>query len=232
MAETDVPDPGAPATELVRLWDRPVRLIHWSFVLLLPAMWWTGEEGELDWHRRLGALMLALILFRIGWGFAGGTTARFASFVKGPAALFAYLRSGFGGASPTIGHNPAGGWSVVLMLLLLAGQVATGLIAQDVDGLESGPLSHLVSYELSDAARGWHHFLFDMLLILICVHIAAILFHAVVKRDDLVGPMLSGRKRLPPGTDRPAFAAPWKAALLGIVSAAISWWVISGAPLP
>src|SRR5687768_2369014 len=111
----------------IRLWDLPVRLVHWAFVLLLPALWWTAEEGEIEWHRRLAYMMLALLLFRLLWGFFGSATARFSQFVKGPAGILSYLRDRPG--PRVVGHNPLGGWSVLLLLGLLATQVALGLFA-------------------------------------------------------------------------------------------------------
>jgi cytochrome b len=214
----------------VRVWDLPVRIVHWSFVLLIPALWWTGEEGYLDQHKVIGYAMLGLVAFRILWGFAGTSTARFASFVTGPARLFAYLNSPRG--EPVIGHNPLGAWSVVALLLVLGGQVTAGLFAQDVDGLESGPLSYLVSYESADAARGVHHLLFNVLLGLIALHIAAILFYLIAKRDNLVGPMVTGSKRFHRAVAAPMFVPVWRFAVCAALAAALALWVSRGAPLP
>jgi cytochrome b len=219
---TDAPDAA------VRLWDAPVRIIHWSFVALLPALWWTGEDGDLDTHKLIGIVMLGLLAFRVIWGFAGSSTARFAGFVRGPARVLDYLRGRH--AEPVVGHNPVGGWSVVLLLTLLIAQAAAGLFAQDVDGIESGPLSYLVSYETADAARELHHLLFNILLGLIAVHIAAILFYAVVKRNNLVTPMLTGRRRFAENVRAPVIAPLWRAGAAGAVAAALAYWISNGAP--
>jgi cytochrome b len=219
---TDAPD------GTIRLWDAPVRIIHWSFVALLPALWWTGEGGDLETHKLIGIVMLGLLAFRVIWGFAGSSTARFAGFVRGPARVLDYLRGRH--AEPVVGHNPVGGWSVVLLLTLLIAQAAAGLFAQDVDGIESGPLSYLVSYETADAARELHHLLFNILLGLIAVHIAAILFYAVVKRNNLVTPMLTGRRRFAENVRAPAIAPLWRAGAAGAVAAALAYWIYNGAP--
>ncbi len=212
----------------IRLWDLSVRLIHWSFVLLLPALWWTGEEGDLERHKTVGLVMLGLVAFRILWGLVGSATARFGSFVRGPGAVLAYLR----GEAAQPGHNPIGGLSVVLMLLLLAGQAGFGLFAQDVDGMESGPLSYLVSYEQADAAREWHHLGFDLILIVVGLHIAAILFYRFVKRDNLMTPMITGRRSYDTAVQEPRMAPAWLAAACAIAAAAFAWWIAKGAPLP
>lgn len=218
---TDAPD-GA-----VRLWDVPVRIVHWSFVALLPTLWWTGKDGDLDTHKLIGIVMLGLLAFRVIWGFVGSSTARFAGFVRGPARVLDYLRGRH--VEPVVGHNPVGGWSVVLLLALLVGQAAAGLFAQDVDGIESGPLSNLVSYETADAAREVHHLLFNILLGLIAVHVAAIVFYAVVKRNNLLTPMLSGRRHFAEPVRAPAMAPLWRAVAAGAAAAALAYWIWKGA---
>jgi cytochrome b len=215
----------------VRLWDLPVRLVHWSFVLLLPALWWTGEEGELELHRTIGYVMLALVLFRLVWGVIGSATARFAGFVRGPGAILAYLRGDDGG-TPVIGHNPVGALSVVVLLGLLTAQVGFGLFAQDVDGIESGPLTYLVEYDTADWAREWHHLLFNVLLGVIVLHVAAIVWYRVFRRDDLMTPMVTGSKAFETAVEPPALAPLWRALVAAVLVGAIAWWVSLGAPLP
>jgi cytochrome b len=124
----------------VRIWDLPTRLFHWAIVILIPALWWTHEIGRLDLHILLGEVMLGLILFRLIWGVIGSSTARFAGFLRGPGTVFRYVR---GRAAGMLGHNPIGGWSVFVMLLLLAVETGLGLFVTDEDGLNSGSLSHL-----------------------------------------------------------------------------------------
>ena len=129
-----------------------------------------------------------------------------------------------------VGHNPLGGLSATALLLLLAAQIAIGLFAQDVDGIESGPLSYLVSYDTADAARGLHHLLFNVLLGFIALHVAAILFYLVVKRDNLIGPMITGSKAMAAGVVPPRFAPGWLIAVGVVLSAALAWWISAGMP--
>ena len=213
----------------VRLWDLPVRVVHWSFALLIPALWWTWRAGRMDLHQVLGHVLLALLLFRLFWGFAGSGPARFASFVRGPRTVIAYARGRRGGAR--LGHNPLGGWSVVALLSLIAVEVAAGLFTQDTDGIESGPLARFVSYERADSARYWHGLAFDALVVLIAVHVAALLFYRLVKRDDLVTPMLTGRKAVEGDTAEPALVPAWRAAAGAAGAALIAFWVAKGCPL-
>lgn len=213
----------------IRLWDLPVRLVHWAFALLLPALWWTGENGQLELHRKAGYAMLALVVFRVVWGFVGSATARFAGFVKGPGTIAAYLRGALN--RPILGHNPVGALSVILLLGLLGAQITAGLFAQDVDGLESGPLTYLVSYDTADAARGIHHLLFNVIFGVVALHVAAIAYYLFAKRDNLVGPMVTGRKQVAQGVAEPATAPLWRAAAIGLASAAFAWWISAGAPV-
>lgn len=212
----------------IRLWDWPVRLIHWSFVLLLPALWWTWKKDHMQTHELLGYVALALLLFRLFWGVFGSETARFARFVKGPGAILDYVR---GRGAPVVGHNPVGALSVLLLLGLMAVQLVSGLFTQDEDGIESGPLTHLVSYDHADAARGWHSLVFNLLLAAIALHLCAILFYALVKRDNLVGPMLTGRKKWKAATPAaPTHAPAWRILVGAVLAAGIAWWVSKGAP--
>jgi cytochrome b len=178
------------AARKVRIWDLPVRLFHWAIVLIVPAMWATHEYDRMDLHILLGQILLGLILFRLIWGLMGSSTARFSGFLRGPRAVARYLR---GRGGPVFGHNPLGGWSVLLMLLVLLTQIGLGLFAIDEDSLNEGPLSHLVSYDIARILAHRHETFFYILLALIAVHIAAILYYRLVKRDDLITPMVTGR---------------------------------------
>ena len=173
----------------VRIWDLPVRLFHWALVLLVPALWATHHWELMDFHILLGEIMLGLVLWRLLWGMLGSSTARFAAFVRGPGAVLRYLKGG----GKAFGHNPLGGWSVVAMLLLLAVQVGLGLFAIDEDAFFGGPLSHLVSYDAARTLAHRHETIFWVLVGLIALHVAAILYYRLVRRDDLITPMLTGR---------------------------------------
>lgn len=209
-----------------RLWDAPVRIVHWLLVILIGFSWWSAEEHHLQWHRWSGYTILGLVLFRIWWGFAGGGAARFASFVRGPKATLAYLRSLPERAPSNVpGHNPLGAWSVLAILAVLLGQIGTGLFAVDIDGFESGPLSHLVDFDTGRELAGIHETIFTALQVLVVLHVAAVLFYLVYKRTNLIGPMFTGRRRFPqdPGL---AGAPAWRL-LLGIALAAAAAWYVS-----
>lgn len=172
-----------------RVWDLPTRLFHWLLVLLFAFSWWSAENREMQWHYLSGVGMFGLLAFRIGWGVVGASTARFTSLFASPSRVARYLR-GTDVAAP--GHNPIGGYSVIAMLVALCLQVGTGLFATDVDGLESGPLSFLVTFEQGRAAAQVHEVSFNILLALIGLHVLAVAFYLVVRRRNLIEPMLTG----------------------------------------
>ncbi len=205
-----------------RIWDAPTRLFHWLLVVLVPLQWWSAEEERLDLHIALGLSMLGLLIFRLLWGLFGSSTARFAGFVRGPRAVLAYLR---GRTGFLLGHSPLGALSVVALLGLLAVQVGLGLFASDEDGLYSGPLAYLIDPELSEELTELHEDNFDLLLVLIAIHVAAIAYYWLIRRDDLVTPMVTGMREAPEGTP-PMVSAPWwRLVLAGAVAAGIAWSV-------
>ena len=209
----------------IRIWDLPVRAFHWLLVVLVPLQWWTAEEEMMDLHILLGQITLGLILFRLFWGLIGSSTARFAGFVRGPRAMLAYLS---GRLPPAIGHNPVGALSVLAMLALLALQVGLGLFASDEDGLYSGPLAHWIDGDLSEEFADWHETNFDVLMVVIGLHVAAILFYLVVKRDNLVAPMVTGAREGRAG-EAPLAAAPaWRFAVAAAAAAGLTLWIASG----
>jgi len=180
-----------------KVWDAPVRVFHWLIVLALALCWYTAENRVMDWHRRGGYVVLTLVLFRLFWGFTGSSTARFASFVRGPAAVREYvgqLRQRV--SAPSVGHNPLGGWSVLALVAVLLAMPLLGLFSVDVDGVESGPLSWLVSFKLGRRAAHWHEDVFAILQALVALHIVAILYYAFWRKQDLVAPMVTGYRRL------------------------------------
>jgi cytochrome b len=207
----------------VRVWDLPTRIVHWSMVLLFAFSWWTAEKGELEWHRWSGYSLTALVLFRLYWGFFGGSTARFAQFLRGPRAVASYLR---GASSVAPGHNPVGAWSVVFMLALLATQIVLGLFAVDVDGIESGPLSSLVSFDTGREAAELHETTFNVLLAVIGVHILAAFYYLAVRKQNLIGAMFTGRRTLD-GAQPDLVPASIVRLIVGILIAAALTWFIS-----
>lgn len=179
-------------TTRIKLWDLPTRVFHWLLVVAIGAAWASGEIGGnwMVWHGRIGLLIVGLVAFRLIWGVIGSTYARFASFVRGPASIVAYLRGQWHG----LGHNPLGALSVLGLLTLVALQATTGLFAYNDDIGFGGPFYAAISSDLSATLTKIHHKLFDGLLVLVGLHIAAILFYTHVKKDNLVKPMLTGWK--------------------------------------
>jgi cytochrome b len=230
--DTTQQDPAALAAEpaAVRVWDWPVRLFHWAVVALVVAAVVTAKIGgnAMEWHMRAGMAVLALVLFRILWGVAGSRHARFASFVRGPAAVVAYAKSFTQRPHAVhVGHNPLGGWSVIALLAALLVQAGTGLFSND-DIATDGPLVRLVSKDRSDAITSFHHLNLWFLGALVATHLGAVAFHLVALKDNLVRPMLSGVKHLPARyAEADTGPTPHGRALVLLALAAIVvWWIV------
>ncbi|MBT9553082.1 MAG: cytochrome b/b6 domain-containing protein [Hydrogenophaga sp.] len=179
----------------VRVWDLPTRLFHWALVGCVIGLVVTANVGGnwMNWHLRLGYTVLSLLLFRLVWGFVGGRWSRFSSFIYGPATVLAYLR-GDGRPEHRVGHSPLGMLSVLALLCILLAQVGTGLIADD-EIAYTGPLVRFVSGETISQASSYHKNVGKFIVIgLVVLHLLAIAFYKVVKKDNLVGPMVSGDK--------------------------------------
>lgn len=212
-----------------RVWDLPTRFFHWTLVLLIALQYATGEYHFLDmrWHFWFGYATLALIAFRLLWGFFGSQTSRFGDFLRGPRAVFAYIRALFSTNPQTrIGHNPLGGWSVLALLACVAVQSASGLFASD-DIDTDGPLVAHVSDATVKLMTRVHHWNENLLLILACLHVVAVLLYLLVKHDDLITPMFGGRKRMAHGQSL-HFVSAWLAVALFVACAAavaaLVWW--------
>ena len=204
------------------IWDLPVRLFHWSLLPLVVTAWVSAEEGYMDVHAWCGYTVLTLVSCRILWGLVGSQNARFTTFVRGPRAIIAYLR---GSEWSGEGHNPVGGWSVLLMLGLLLSQGMSGLFNAD-DISFSGPLAHLAG-DFADGVYEWHEFNFNLLLAMVGVHIIAVL--AYLRRGkNLILPMVTGGIS---GHGR-AGTPTWLALLLLGACAALLWWLLSLSPRP
>ena len=198
------------------IWDRATRAWHWVVAAMIPAMWYTAEEHMFAFHRTLGICLAGLLVFRLTWGVVGSRTARFTSFLPTPGRTLAYAKSMFSHTYVrTIGHNPLGGLSVIAMILALLVQVGTGLFAVDTDGINSGPLSHLVDFKTGRDIADIHETSFNILLALIVLHLAAITFYFVAKHINLISPMITGKVRAPgEGNTKPGpFAFLFAAAL-------------------
>ncbi len=217
------------ALRRVKVWDGWVRLFHWSIVLLVIGQYVTVQLSLMEWHIRCGYLVLALLVFRLGWGLVGSDSARFARFLKSPLAALAHLRHLRRREPDTeIGHNAAGGWMVLVLLALLLAQVGSGLFASEEPGesyAAHGPFALRVADALSARLTALHGLGFNLLLGAIGLHVLAVLAYALLKRQDLVRPMVTGFKRLPPGLAAPRLGHPLLAvALLGL-GFGLAWWL-------
>ena len=209
-------------------WDLPVRIFHWLLVLLVFSQIVTASIGgnAMQVHAFGGYAILALVWFRILWGFLGGTRARFSDFVRGPVAVIRYAKSILWGPLPAHrGHNPLGGWSVLAMLGSLLVQGATGLFAND-DVMMEGPLAKHVSDRTSELATAIHDVNAVVLLTLAAVHIVAVLFYLLAKKENLIAPMITGRKQSATADEPARYGNLWLAALLLGCSAATVYFVV------
>jgi cytochrome b len=215
----------------MRVWDAPTRLFHWAIALLVVVLSVTSVRANwMHLHLISGYLVLTLLLFRLVWGFVGSETSRFRQFLASPVKALQSLRT-FRDRTPDtqVGHNPAGGWMVVVLLALLGVQVLSGLFNTEEYGAANavaGPLMKYVSKQVSGIAGAIHAANFDLLLLAILVHISAIGAYARLKDHNLVRPMITGVKRLPAATRQPRLVSPLRAvAVLAVAGAAV--WVLA-----
>jgi cytochrome b len=212
-----------------RVWDLPTRLFHWLLALAVIGSVVTAKigGGAMVWHTRLGFVVLALLVFRLLWGLVGGHWSRFVSFVYAPATLWRFVR---GQARPDeqleVGHSPTGALSVFAILAVLGAQVGLGLLSDDEIAFV-GPLNRYVSTDTGLLATSLHKTWGQWLIIgLVVLHVLAIVVY-LLKRHNLVKPMIGGDKLLPPGTPASADGAPQRLLALGLALAAagLAWWV-------
>ena len=195
----------------LRIWDRPVRLFHWTLILLVALSYASGKSGAWSLHFVSGYAILTLVLFRILWGFFGSENARFAHFLKSPlAALRQLARLAKRDQDRETSHNPAGGWMVVVLLSLLLVQGLSGLFANHDPGFsysQHGPLALKVSEATQESLSAWHLAGQRYLVFAIALHVLAIMLYKLVKGHELVMPMLTGEKLLPEGAKAPRLAS-------------------------
>lgn len=215
----------------IHIWDLPLRLFHWLLVVAIAAAYVTAKIGGplIDWHGRIGIFILGLLVFRIIWGFIGSTHARFQTFFPTPRRIVAYVKGRWHG----IGHNPLGALSVFALLAAVGAQVGTGLFAND-DIAYTGPLASLVDSDASLRLTAWHNTAFDVLTAFLVLHLAAIVFYRLVKKNNLVAPMLTGKKQVSRALaasipQHPATGARALSLILSlIVSSTVVWGVAGG----
>ena len=183
----------------ILVWDLPLRLFHWLLAAAFAGAFVTAEsERWRDVHVMLGYTTLALIAFRVAWGFIGTRYARFASFAFGPSRVVSYLRS-LATRTPHhyTGHNPAGSWAIYALLAGVFAAGATGLaVYNDMGGRW---LEHL------------HEFVANAVLAVVAIHVVGVFAGSLLHRENLVGSMVTGRKTGPArdgiGTPRRVVAA-------------------------
>ncbi len=201
-------------TVLVRAWDLPTRVFHWSLVLLIAASWATFEYSELIrdstlvWHKRCGYAALILVVWRLMWGCVGSSTSRFSTFVAGPATTWRYAVSLTSGRSQRyLGHNPLGAFMVLALLTLVGGQAAIGLFIVEHNDVTAGPLYKLASEDVRKLLLRWHRLAFDFVILpAIVLHVAVNVLYSLVKKDPLIPAMLTGLKPRADYADAPEAA--------------------------
>ncbi|WBU60759.1 cytochrome b/b6 domain-containing protein [Paracoccus albus] len=186
-----------PEVRQVKLWDPLLRGFHWLLAFFVTGAWLLGNYGptSMKWHFWFGYAVTFLLAFRLIWGFIGPAPARFSHFLRGPKAVGDYVRHMFlREPSYWPGHNPLGALSVIAMLAALVAQVLTGMMSESENFVDVGPLAGYVSSSTSDAAKDYHEFGANLILILVLLHVVVIVFYRFWKKEDLVGPMVHGNK--------------------------------------
>lgn len=223
-----------PAYVSTRVWDLPTRVFHWSLLVCVVGLVITVNVGGnwMVWHFRLGYAVLTLLLFRIVWGVVGGRWSRFTSFIYAPSTIIAYIQ-GRGKPEQSVGHNPLGAGSVFALLGFLLFQVFTGLFSDD-EISNQGPLNKFVSGARASLATWYHKEVGSKILIaLVVLHVAAIVYYAYKKKENLLGPMVRGDKLLPAAVahiappSRDDAASRSVACVVLAVCAAAVWWIVS-----
>jgi cytochrome b len=205
------------------VWDAPTRLFHWLTATLVLAAYITWRLDWMDWHAKAGYALLALVGFRLLWGFFGSETARFSRFLTSPRTALRHLMHILRRESDRqAGHNPAGGWMVLVLLTLLFGETLSGLyVANDV--ADQGPLTEIVPARIANTITALHWIFWDLLLGAIALHVLAIVLYAAAKGQNLVTPMITGRKTLPADALQPRMNGLLRASFfLGVSALAVA----------
>ena len=219
------------SSDRIRVWDVPTRIFHWALAVLVVFSFTTGTIGGgwMEWHLKSGYAILALLIFRLAWGAVGSQTARFASFLRGPSAAWKYARELFAtGHLAVIGHNPLGGWMVVMLIAVLLLQAATGLFADDEIATQ-GPLAVMVSNALVSRMSAIHAYNSWVIVGAVAVHVLAIALYRWRFKVDLTSPMLHGWKSVPPDMRRPDLSqtSPALALIALACAAAFVYWLVA-----
>jgi cytochrome b len=220
------------ASPRIRVWDLPTRIFHWVLAVLVVFSLTTGKIGGtwLEWHMKSGYAILALVLFRIAWGIVGSETSRFASFVRGPRSFLRYAGDIFAKRRRAgIGHNPIGGWMVLLMIGLLLAQASSGLFADDEIATQ-GPLAVKVSNAMVAKLSAFHYYNGWLVIAALLLHVAAIATYWMAWRENLVAPMWTGWRETDAGVAQPRLRAAWIAAVILAMCAGLVYWLVAVYP--
>lgn len=222
----------------VTVWDLPLRVFHWLLVVAISTSFITAlvpRFQDTALHMQSGYFLLFLILFRLGWGLVGTTYARFGQFMRSPRIVLAYVRhdllqqpvADLPVQNP--GHNPLGGWMIVLMLFVLLLQITTGLFAND-DIMYEGPLAYKLSADASSFMTAWHKKIYFAVMCLIVLHLFAIAFHWIFRKQNLVSAMIGGKCSLPSDTSPEILEASrtnwWHAISVILIACAFTYLII------
>lgn len=184
-----------PESREVRIWDVWVRLFHWALAVSVLFQLVNGETGWefYDWHRLVGEFVLALVIFRVLWGLFGSSNARLSTLIASPKAALLHLKNLLRRTSHAErGHNAAGGWAVLVLLLILAVQAITGMFIADEDEYIEGALYGSVSGDLTSLLYTIHAFNAGLIQLMVGLHILMVLVYLVYAKQNLIKPMLSG----------------------------------------
>jgi cytochrome b len=230
MTANENASPSAPPEIVVPVWDLYLRIFHWGLVLLVVIAYVSGSHpAYYRVHLASGIAILGLVAFRLIWGFIGPRPARFADFLRGPRAIIDHLWGLMEGRHrPVLGHNPLGGWAVVVILLLVLAEVISGLFASTFD--YDGPLARLIPDNWAAAMADVHVLNLNLLLAILLVHLAGVAITSAVGRENLVASMIHGRKRLPVRAIAADSAVAWWRGPVAIVGATVIVWALLTLP--
>ena len=212
----------------IRVWDLPTRIFHWVVAVLVVFSFVTGKIGGgwLGWHMKSGYAILALVLFRVAWGIVGSETSRFASFVRGPVAFLRHARDLVAGRPRrALGHNPMGGWMVLLMLAVILAQASSGLFADDEIATQ-GPLADKVSQAIVAKMTAIHSYNGWIVAGVVLLHVIAIATYWMAWRENLVAPMWSGWRAVDGSATQPALRSAWIASVILAACAGFVYWLV------
>ncbi|MDP4534856.1 cytochrome b/b6 domain-containing protein [Alkalimonas collagenimarina] len=206
-------------TTLKKVWDPAVRFFHWSQLLLLIGLWYTGSEGLMDWHQLLAYTLASVLVARLLWGFYGSRSARFSEFAASPKRAWHYFRQ----PTPVMGHNPASSYMIFALLLLVSLQLISGLMTTD-HIFTDGPLVRYVPSDVVSLATRWHKLGIDLIIIASLVHIAAAIWHSWRHHNVIMG-MLHGKlSEVESSTVKPLKSSWSYFVLVGVFMLFFYWW--------